>query len=64
MLSLLQLLTNLDVLPTQLGTTTSSSKTDKVPSRPFHLQPADNNQDTNPRQMLARKSNTQHGAPI
>ncbi|MFM7984361.1 MAG: hypothetical protein ACKPKO_34055, partial [Candidatus Fonsibacter sp.] len=36
-LSLPQLLINQDVPPTQLGATTSSSETGKVPSRPFHL---------------------------
>ncbi|MFM7989679.1 MAG: hypothetical protein ACKPKO_61240, partial [Candidatus Fonsibacter sp.] len=60
MLSLPQLLINQDVPPTQLGATTSSSQTGKVPSRPFrlhfHLQPANKNQDKNQRQLLSIKN--------
>ena len=62
-LSLPQLLINQDLPPTQLGATTSSSETDNVPSRPFHLhlhlQPANKNQ----RQLLSRKPNKQHNTP-
>ncbi|MFM7987382.1 MAG: hypothetical protein ACKPKO_49530, partial [Candidatus Fonsibacter sp.] len=56
-----QLLINQDLPPTQLGATTSSSETGKVPSRPFrlHLHPANKNQ----RQLLSRKPNKQHDAP-
>ena len=63
-LSLPQLLINQDLPPTQLGATTSSSETGKVPSRllhlHLHLQPANK---PNQRQLLSRKPNQQHSAP-